>query len=145
MAWYQRQDAGSSRGSIRSLAIRATATARRQASEARSACGMLAAADEGELRRLDDDAAQVAGIAARGGAVDHHFGDRELALERLAARLEIDGVGEAILLGALGLGRRMIGDQLVERARRRAGGGGIVVEAEVAVEGGRRSAEAWSR
>ena len=63
-----------------------------------------AAMDEGELGALDDDAAQAGRKTARGGAVHHHFGDRELALERLAARFEIDRVGEAFLLGVAGSG-----------------------------------------
>ena len=126
--------AGSSRGGIRSPAIFATATARRQASEPRSAGGW-AAADERELRRLHDDAAQGRGILARGGAVHHHLGDRELALERLAPRLEIDRVGKTILLGAIGVGRGLLGDQRIERPARGMARG-IVVDAEIAVERG---------
>ena len=50
--------------------------------------------------------------AAGAGAVDHHFGDGELAGERLALRFPIDGAGEAVGLGVGGLAAGMIGDQL---------------------------------
>ena len=84
-----------------------------------------AAADEGELRGLADDAADRRRIAAGGGAVEHHLGDRELAFERLAARLEIDRAGEAMLLGAarcrggVGLVDEQIGARAARAPRRR--------------------------
>ena len=65
-------------------------------------------AGEGELagvaavRVLIDDAADAVRIEAREHAVHHHLRDRDLAALRLAARLEIDRIGEALLgLGAL--------------------------------------------
>ena len=68
-----------------------------------------AVAREGELagemavRVLIDDAADVVRIVAREHAVHHHLRDRDLPAHRLAARLEIDRVGEALL----GLGARL--------------------------------------
>lgn len=103
----------------------------------------LAAADEGELGALDDDAAQGRGIAARRRPVQHHLGDRELALDRFAARLEIDGVGEAILLGPAGLGGGQSLDLGLERTRQRrldAGEAGHVAGERVGESGdGRRA------
>jgi hypothetical protein len=58
---------------------------------------MAAAADEGELAALLDDSAQGRREPARAGAVDDHFGDAELAGERLALRFPIDGAGEAFM------------------------------------------------
>src|SRR5205085_278243 len=72
-------------------------------------------------------------IAAGAGPVQHHLGDRELALERFPARLEIDGVGEAILLGAGGLDRAQAGDIALEGQR---GGRGDIGEADHVLEGG---------
>ena len=67
-----------------------------------------AVAREGELagemavRVLIDDAADVVWIVAGEHAVHHHLRDRDLPAHRLAARLEIDRVGETLLrLGAL--------------------------------------------
>ena len=77
----------------------------------------MAAADEGELAALADDAANGGGEAARFGAVDDHLGDGELAVERLALRFPIDGAGEALGLLVGGLGARIVADQLGERAR----------------------------
>ena len=107
--WRDTRARSRAAGAARALsAMRAMATARRQASLARGGGRDAAAADEGELRGLADDAAPGRRIAARAGAVQHHLGDRELAFQGLAARLEIDGAGEAILLGG-------------ERCRRRHG------------------------
>ena len=110
----------------------AIATAFFQASELAVGAREAAAADEGELRLLGDDGAQVGRIAARGGAVQHHFGDRELALDRLAARLEINRVGEAFLLAVGGVDGRISEDELGEAAaalpalRRREPGAGVL-------------------
>jgi hypothetical protein len=102
--------------------MRATATALRHASEPRLALGNAARrVDEGELPGLLHDRADVARILARGGAVEDHFGDRELTFDGLAARFEIDGAGEAILVAAAGLLAGISEDQFVEAA---AGGGG---------------------
>ena len=71
-----------------------------------------AVAGEGELagelavRVLVDDAADVVRIEAREHPVHHHLRDRDLAALGLAARFEIDRLGEALLgLGALPSGR----------------------------------------
>ena len=49
------------------------------------------------IGRLADDAADVEREAAGAGAVDDHFGDGELAGERLALGFEIDRAGEAFV------------------------------------------------
>ena len=66
--------------------------------------------------RWRDDAADGRGETARAGAVDDHFGDGELAGERLALRFPIDRAGEAFDARCRGLEPRMVGDQLGERA-----------------------------
>ena len=64
---------------------------------------LLALAGEGELageiavRVLIDDAANVARVETREGAVDHDLRNRGLTLFRLAAALEIDRVGKTLL------------------------------------------------
>jgi hypothetical protein len=79
-------------------AMLAIATAFFQASEPRSARGK-------RPRRMKENCAfwvmtahRSVGIAAGGGAVQHHLGDGELALDRLAAGFEINRIGEAFLL-----------------------------------------------
>ena len=53
------------------------------------------------VRVLIDDAADRVGIFAGERAVEHHLGDRHLAAHGLAARFEIDRLGQAFLrLGA---------------------------------------------
>ena len=68
---------------------------------------ILAFAGEGELAGempvgvLINHAAHVVGIVAGEHAVHHHLRDRHLPAQRLAARLEIDRVGETLFrLGA---------------------------------------------
>ena len=56
-------------------------------------------AHEGELPLLAHHAAIGLGEAAILGAVDDHLRDRQLAIELLAARLEIDRTGKAVQLG----------------------------------------------
>ena len=62
----------------------------------------IAVADVGELAAaaaagaLTGHAADRLGEAAVVDAVQHHLGDRDLAVERLAARLEVDRLGQAL-------------------------------------------------
>ena len=69
---------------------------------------ILALAGEGELATqmpmgvLINDAADIVWIVTGEHAVDDHLRDRHLSAQRLAARFEIDGIGQALLrLGAL--------------------------------------------
>jgi hypothetical protein len=76
--------------------------------------------DERELARLRDDRAVVARIAARGCAIDDHRADRELAVERLASRLEVDRLGEALQVAR----QRRVGHRL-DQSGERGGVGGM--------------------
>ena len=124
-------------------AIWAMATARFQASEAAGDGREAAAADEGELAALLDHSAGRGREAAGAGAVEDHLGDAELAVQRLALRLEIDGAGEAFVLGVGGLGAGMLGDQLGEarggpasRPRGRPGAGSTAATGGAEAAGG---------
>ena len=100
-------------------------------------CGIWPRRTKENWLRLADDAADGRGEAARLGAVDDHFGDGELAGERLALRFPIDGAGEALGLGVGGLAAGIIGDQIGEaaivarRARRSRRPRGVVATAWV--------------
>ena len=122
--------------------MRAIATARVPGGAAAVDLGDAAAADEGELARLGHHLADGGAEAAGLDPVEDHFGDRELALERLAARFEIDGAGEAIELLVAGVGAGMLRDQIGEgdalphHGRLGEAAGGAVGTAAVEADGG---------
>src|SRR4051794_3101507 len=80
-----------------------------------------AGADERELGVLGDDPADARRIDPGAGAVQNYLGDGELAFEALAARLEIDRLGEAELLLVLVAEVDEGEDEVLERPS--AGGG----------------------
>ena len=80
----------------------------------------------GRCRRLAGYAADGLGELGVVDAVQDHLGDGDLALERLAARLEVDGLRQALLLGVPADGRHgsMLEVEPGGRGRLRRCGGG---------------------
>ena len=96
--------------------MREIATARRQASLVWFAAGIRPRRTKENWAGWRTTPHTTGRIAARAGPVQHHFGDRELPFEALAARFEIDRAGQAILLG----GKRVAGGMGFNHARQRA-------------------------